>query len=289
MKNRYRKKPDWLRRSLVEDERAGNIRRILREKKLETVCSEARCPNLGHCFSRGTATFLIMGNYCTRSCKYCAINDSSIPPLPLDPDEPVNLAEAALEMNLSYVVITSVTRDDLSDGGAKHYVKTIQALREFVPNVEIEILVPDFQGSRESLELIASSHPDVFNHNIETVKAMFSIIRPDASYSRSLELLKNFKTLKPQILTKSGIMLGIGENETDIEESIVDLLKAGVSTLTLGQYLQPSLKHLPVDRYVTPEEFDHWKEHALKLGFTRVSSGPLVRSSFHAELKGQYT
>lgn len=285
MQNKPLAKPKWLRVSMLEDAKAGRVRKLLAEKKLETVCSEARCPNLGHCFSRGTATFLIMGNCCTRYCRYCAINDSPVTPAPLDVAEPTRLAEATAEMGLSYVVITSVTRDDLPDGGAMHFARTIDALRERIPNVQIEILVPDFQGKRKSLEILASSPPDVFNHNIETVESMFTTVRPEASYSRSLKLLRDFKEMKPQIPCKSGIMLGIGEDEEGIRNAIVNLLESGVSILTLGQYLQPTLNHWQVDRYVTPEEFDRWKEYALGLGFGYVSSAPLVRSSFHAEIR----
>lgn len=265
-------------------EEAAETRRILRKYSLATVCRQAKCPNLDHCYQRGTATFLILGNVCTRSCRYCAIGSSVEKLDPPDMNEPERLAEAAKEMQLSYVVITSVTRDDLSDGGAEHFARTVKALKDRIKGVRIEVLTPDFKGDRNALKTIAEANPDVFNHNLETVEHLFPEVRPDASYKMSLELLEAFGIMSPSTPLKSGLMLGLGERKDDISTAITDLRGKGVSMLTLGQYLQPSRKHWPVDRYVTPEEFDGWKEYALSRGFESVASGPLVRSSFHADL-----
>ena len=262
---------------------AGDVRKILREMNLNTVCNEAKCPNRGHCYQRGTATFLILGSICTRNCAYCAIEKSQTPPPLPDPDEPGRITEASKKMKLSYVVLTSVTRDDLPDGGALHFAKTVLLLKKNIPNVKVEVLVPDFNGDENALATIASAKPDVFNHNLETVRPLFETLRPIASYDQSLKLLKRFSQIAPEIPTKSGIMLGLGETEEDIRNSLDDLLANGVSLLTLGQYLQPTSKHLEPSRFVTPEEFASWEKIALEMGFASVASGPLVRSSFHAD------
>ena len=281
---KYKKKPDWLKMPSRGAEEAARIRSILMKYSLSTVCRQAKCPNLGYCYQRGTATFLIMGNICTRSCGYCAIGPASEKPSPLNPGEPELVAKAAEEMNLSYVVITSVTRDDLPDGGAEHFVKTVKALRDKIEGVRIELLTPDFNGNHAALEILSEANPDVFNHNLETVRNLFPEVRPDASYDLSLSILALFGKLSPSTPLKSGLMLGLGEQDSDVRKAIQDLRSSGVTMLTLGQYLQPSRKHWPVDRYVTPEEFDNWKDFALSEGFNSVASGPLVRSSYHAEL-----
>ena len=278
------RKPEWLRNRDRGGARSAIVRKVLRKHGLNTVCSEALCPNRGHCYERGTATFLIMGRICTRSCLYCGIERAPAAPEPLNPAEPAELAAAASELGLEYVVITSVTRDDLPDGGASHFAKTVHAIRRKIPSVRIELLTPDFGGSIDALELVADSAPDVFNHNLETVEMLFPVLRPVASYGLSIELLERFASLAPGIPTKSGMMLGLGETPGDVDNALHDLRAAGVSILTLGQYLQPSRKNYPVARYVTPAEFDTLREHALEMGFTSVASGPLVRSSFHAEL-----
>lgn len=281
---KYKKKPDWLKMPSRGAEEAARIRSILMKYSLSTVCRQAKCPNLGYCYQRGTATFLIMGNICTRSCGYCAIGPASEKPSSLNPGEPELVAKAAEEMNLSYVVITSVTRDDLPDGGAEHFVKTVKALRDKIEGVRIELLTPDFNGNHAALEILSEANPDVFNHNLETVRNLFPEVRPDASYDLSLSILALFGTISPSTPLKSGLMLGLGEQDSDVRKAIQDLRSSGVTMLTLGQYLQPSRKHWPVDRYVTPEEFDNWKDFALSEGFNSVASGPLVRSSYHAEL-----
>ncbi len=278
------RKPDWLRVHALGSRTSAKIRRILRKHGLDTVCNEALCPNRGHCYDRGTATFLIMGRVCTRSCAYCAIEKKPDGVEPLNPAEPVELASAAAELGLRYVVVTSVTRDDLPDGGAAHFALTVDALRERIPGVKIEILTPDFKGNRASLEKLASSPPDVFNHNLETVESLFPTLRPEASYSLSLRILNDFGKLAPGTVVKSGMMLGLGETEKEVRTALNDLLSAGVTMLTLGQYLQPGRENTPVVRYVPPREFDSWKDCALGLGFKSVASAPLVRSSFHADL-----
>jgi len=278
------KKPQWLKMPTMGSKSAGDVRRILSAMKLNTVCNEARCPNRGHCYDRGTATFLILGSVCTRNCAYCAIEKNVASPPPPDRDEPRRIAEASAAMNLKYVVLTSVTRDDLPDGGAKHFAETVTALKNRIEKVKVEVLTPDFNGSRSSLKTIAASRPDVFNHNLETVRRLFPALRPVASYSQSLAVLKEFSQLAPDIPTKSGLMVGLGENAGDMERSLEDLRKNGVSLLTIGQYLQPTSLHMPVVRYVEPIEFENWEIMALKMGFAGVASGPLVRSSFHAEV-----
>ncbi len=263
---------------------AGIVRKVLSDLHLETVCDQARCPNRGHCYQRGTATFLILGSSCTRKCAYCAIERDVSSPPPPDPSEPSRVVEAAFRMGLRYVVLTSVTRDDLPDGGAGHFADTVRGLRRRIPGVEVEVLTPDFQGARESLETIAASGPDVFNHNLETVERLFPSLRPVASYRQSLEVLRVFAELAPGIPVKSGLMVGLGEDRGDVERSMEDLRGSGVSILTIGQYLQPTSDHFPVHRYVDPEEFEEYRLSALSMGFSSVASGPLVRSSYHADL-----
>lgn len=263
---------------------AGEVRRILGDLDLNTVCTEARCPNRGHCYQRGTATFLILGSVCTRNCAYCAIEKNvAEPPLP-DGNEPARVAEAASKMKLRYVVLTSVTRDDLPDGGAGHFAETVCALKESIPAVRVEVLTPDFKGSEKALETIAGSRPSVFNHNLETVQRLFPSLRPVASYDQSLSVLRAFGKIAPEIPSKSGIMVGLGEDRSDVERTMEDLISAGVRLLTIGQYLQPTSQHMPVHRYVAPEEFLDYETAALNMGFTAVASGPLVRSSYHADL-----
>ena len=278
------KKPGWLKMPTIGNCNAGEVRRILSSMNLNTVCNEAKCPNRGHCYERGTATFLILGSVCTRNCAYCAIEKNvKVPALP-ETDEPERIAEAAKAMNLKYVVLTSVTRDDLADGGAGHFAETVVRLKNTISGVRVEVLTPDFNGSELSLRVVADSKPDVFNHNIETVRRLFPSLRPIASYEQSLSVLKKFSEIAPNIPRKSGIMVGLGETENDIRESLFDLRNNGVSLLTIGQYLQPTTKHIPAVRYVEPSEFEKWEKTALAMGFTGVASGPLVRSSFHADL-----
>jgi len=263
---------------------AARVRSVLTKHSLETVCDSARCPNTGHCFQCGTATFLILGPRCTRACRYCAIegapSDSLPPP---DPGEPERLAAASAEIGLSHVVVTSVTRDDLPDGGAGHFAGTIRALKARIEGVTVEVLTPDFRGSPEALRILADAAPDVFNHNLETVEKLFPLVRPGASYALSLDVLAAYGRLRPETPLKSGLMLGLGETARDLEQAISDLRDGGVTMLTLGQYLQPTKAHWPVARYLHPDEFMHWKEIAEAAGFLSVASGPLVRSSFHAD------
>ena len=273
-------KPHWIRRRLPSGPEYEKIRSMLKEGRLHTVCQEAQCPNIWECFSCGTATFLILGSHCTRNCTFCAVAHG--PEEPPDPEEPANVAAAAAAMELSYVVVTSVTRDDLEDGGAGHFAETIRRLKEKIPGVRVEVLIPDFAGSRAALKTVLDAGPDVLNHNIETVARLYPKVRPEADYDRSLQVIRRVGEMTPQIPAKSGMMLGLGEAEEEIRTTLADLRGAGCRMLTLGQYLQPSKAHLPVARYVTPEEFDAWKAEALKRGFSQVASGPLVRSSYHA-------
>lgn len=276
------KKPDWIRVRIPASPKVANLKQLLRENKLVTVCEEASCPNLPECFSHGTATFMIMGDKCTRRCSFCDVAHGR--PDPLDPNEPLHLAETIQKMALKYVVITSVDRDDLKDGGASHFVACIQAIREKNPLLKIEVLVPDYRGRMEvALAISGEALPDVFNHNIETVPRLYKQARPGSDYAHSLKLLDEFKSRYPGIPTKSGIMLGLGETDDEIKETLLDLRKHRVEMVTLGQYLQPSQFHLPVARFVTPQAFKEWGEFAKEIGFTRVASGPLVRSSYHAD------
>ncbi len=273
-------KPRWLKRRIPAGGEYETMRRLLGESGLHTVCQEAQCPNLWECFSRHTATFMILGSRCTRNCRFCAVDHgpSGCP----DAGEPARVARAAKKMKLRYVVVTSVTRDDLPDGGAGIFAETIRALREKNPDALVEVLIPDFQGDEPPLLTVIEAHPDVLNHNIETVSRLYSSVRPEAVYRRSLDLLRRVSFWDSTILTKSGVMLGLGETEAELRKALEDLLESGCSILTLGQYLQPTKAHLPVHRYIPPEEFDNWKEIALGMGFSEVASGPFVRSSYNA-------
>lgn len=277
----HTRKPHWLKRSLPTGATYEKMRARLKKSRLHTVCQEAKCPNIWECFSQGTATFLIMGPYCTRNCRFCAVKHGPIG-LP-DPGEPARVAEAAQGMRLSYVVITSVTRDDLADGGAGLFAKTISEIRLRMPDTLVEVLIPDFQGNADALQTVVEAYPDVLNHNLETVPRLYPSARPQADYRRSLGLLQRAKEYDPTIPTKSGLMLGLGEFAEEVEKTLRDLLDAGCSILTLGQYLQPTMEHLQVERFVHPEEFDKWKETAINMGFSEVTSGPFVRSSYHAK------
>ena len=274
-------KPEWLRRKLPDPEALSKMRNLLKRHGLNTVCQEALCPNQGECFGQGTATFLILGKTCTRNCTFCAIPTEERPPAP-DPDEPRRIAQASAELGLKHVVITSVTRDDLDDGGASHFARTVRALRDHNPEIIVEVLIPDFQGSAEDLKTVMDSEPDILNHNLETVPRLYPEVRPQAVYRRSLELLKRAREMSPARITKSGLMLGLGEEKEEVLRVMADLRKVSCDLLTLGQYLRPSGKHHPVARYVTPREFDELRLEGEKMGFKAVFSAPLVRSSFHA-------
>ncbi|MDV3237275.1 MAG: lipoyl synthase [Gammaproteobacteria bacterium] len=276
------RKPAWIRARSPAHPEVQRLKQILRDNHLHTVCEEASCPNLGECFAHGTATFMIMGDICTRRCPFCDVAHGR--PDALDPEEPNNLARTIQAMGLRYVVVTSVDRDDLRDGGAQHFVDCIRAIRELNPVTRIEVLVPDFRGRMErALEIFRAAPPDVFNHNLETVPRLYRRARPGADYAWSLELLKRFKAEHPQVPTKSGLMLGLGETLEEVEQVMRDLRAHDCDMLTLGQYLQPSLNHLPVDRFVTPEEFARLGAIGDTLGFGHVASGPMVRSSYHAD------
>ncbi|NQY32008.1 MAG: lipoyl synthase [Coraliomargarita sp.] len=273
------RKPDWLRAKLPTSAGYKLTREIVDTHNLHTVCKSAQCPNMGECWSRGTATVMILGNICTRSCTFCAIQTGR--PTELDLGEPARVAESIAKMNLKYTVITSVARDDLKDGGASVWAATIRAIRHRVPNCAVEVLTADFRGQQEYLDVVLDACPDIFNHNMETVKRLQRPIRKTARYDRSLWVLKHAKSRG--FITKSGIMLGIGEKEDEIKQVMHDMVEAGVDILTIGQYLQPTKEHSPIDRWVTPEEFQRWKEYALEIGFGVCESGPLVRSSYHAD------
>ena len=276
------RKPDWIRIKLTANPEVDRIKGILRQRKLASVCEEASCPNLSECFSHGTATFMIMGEICTRRCPFCDVAHGK--PNPLDPDEPRQLAEAVAEMQLKYVVVTSVDRDDLKDSGAGHFAACIQAVRKANPTTTLEVLVPDFRGRMDiALSILADTPPDVFNHNLETVPRLYKKARPGADYEWSLDLLARYKSIQPDVQTKSGLMLGLGETFEEVIEVMKDCRRHDVDMLTLGQYLQPSRDHLPVARYVHPDEFEALAEEARTLGFKRVASGPLVRSSYQAD------
>ena len=276
------RKPGWIRIKLPTTSAVDQLKTMLRENRLHTVCEEASCPNLSECFNHGTATFMIMGDKCTRRCTFCDVGHGR--PDPLDPDEPENLAKTVKQMGLRYVVITSVDRDDLRDGGAAHFTACLQALRQSCPNLTIEVLVPDFRGRMiVALDAIAPELPDVFNHNIETVPRLYKQARPGSDYNWSLQLLLEFKNRFPGIPTKSGLMLGLGETLEEVREVMQDLRTHQVDMITIGQYLAPSRHHFPVARYVTPQEFQDLGHLAKKMGFIRVASGPLVRSSYHAD------
>jgi len=276
------RKPSWIRVRSSSSKAFYDVKRILREQKLHTVCEEASCPNIGECFGKGTATFMILGDLCTRRCPFCDVAHGR--PLPPDAEEPLHLAESIAIMGLKYVVITSVDRDDLRDGGAQHFVDCIRQIRLHSPGTKIEILVPDFRGRLEvALEKLSAYPPDVLNHNLETVPRLYKQCRPGADYAHSLKLLKDFKAGSPQVSTKSGLMLGLGETDNEIHEVLSNLRQNGVELLTVGQYLQPSTGHLPVMRYVAPDSFKELERVAKKMGFRNAACGPMVRSSYHAD------
>ena len=275
-------KPDWLRVKAPQWERVGNVKAILQDLALNTVCEEASCPNIGECFQAGTATFLIMGPACTRACPYCDI-DFEKKPKSLDPTEPSRLAHAVQRMKLNHVVITSVNRDDLPDGGACQFVQCIEAIRKNSPGTTIEVLIPDLCGNWDALATILKAQPEVLNHNTETVPRLYRRVRPQGNYQRTLELLRRSRELTPWVYTKSGIMVGLGETDAEIQQVMADLRKADCDILTIGQYLQPTPKHLAVDAFIPPEQFAAWQRIGEGMGFLQVVSSPLTRSSYHAE------
>jgi len=280
----FLRKPDWIRIKAPVTPEVIRLKKALRQQNLHTVCEEANCPNLGECFSKGTATFMILGNVCTRRCPFCDVAHGR--PDPVDVNEAQNLADTIAKMNLRYVVITSVDRDDLRDGGSTHYVDCISAIRKKSPATRIEVLVPDFRGRMDvALDILSKSPPDVLNHNLETVPRLYREVRPGADYAWSLKLLKEFKQAHPKVPTKSGLMLGLGETFDEVLEVMRDLREHDCDMLTIGQYLQPSKHHLAVVRYVEPAEFDRYREMGEEMGFSNVASGPLVRSSYHADLQ----
>ncbi|MBD1933949.1 MULTISPECIES: lipoyl synthase [Cyanophyceae] len=275
-------KPEWLRVKAPQWERVGNVKEILRDLGLNTVCEEASCPNIGECFNAGTATFLIMGPACTRACPYCDI-DFEKKPQPLDASEPERLAEAVRRLRLNHVVITSVNRDDLPDGGASQFVRCIEAVRATSPKTTIEVLIPDLCSNWEALEKILQAAPEVLNHNTETVPSLYRRVRPQGNYVRSLELLRLTRQIAPWVYTKSGLMVGLGETDAEIRQVMQDLRDVDCDILTIGQYLQPTQKHLKVDSFVTPAQFDAWRQFGESVGFLQVVASPLTRSSYHAE------
>lgn len=276
------RKPSWIRVRSSNSQTFNEVKRMLREHKLHTVCEEASCPNIGECFGKGTATFMILGDLCTRRCPFCDVAHGR--PLAPDPEEPVHLAQSIAALKLKYVVITSVDRDDLRDGGAQHFADCIQQIRLYSPTTKIEILVPDFRGRLAvALEKLATHLPDVLNHNLETVPRLYKQCRPGADYQHSLQLLRDFKLAFPNIPTKSGLMVGLGETDDEIKQVMHDLREHQVDMLTVGQYLQPSLGHLPVMRYVSPEDFKEFERLARSMGFSHAACGPMVRSSYHAD------
>ncbi|MBF2056172.1 MAG: lipoyl synthase [Cyanobacterium sp. T60_A2020_053] len=274
-------KPDWLRVKAPQIERVGNVKDILRDLNLNTVCEEASCPNIGECFNAGTATFLIMGPACTRACPYCDIDFDKIP-RGLDATEPLRLAEAVKRLNLSHVVITSVNRDDLPDGGASQFVSCIEETRRLSPHTTIEVLIPDLCGNWAALATILQAQPEVLNHNTETIPRLYRKVRPQGDYQRSLTLLEKTRQLSARVYTKSGIMVGLGETDQEVKQVMADLRTVDCDILTIGQYLQPSAHHLEVKQFITPQQFKNWQEYGLELGFLQVVSSPLTRSSYHA-------
>ncbi|MDD9304023.1 MAG: lipoyl synthase [Desulfobacter sp.] len=284
-------KPAWLKKHLPRGGQYQRVTRLLSKAKLHTVCQEANCPNMFECFSKDTATFMILGSQCTRHCRFC--NITALPPQPVDPEEPQRLAQTVLDLNLRYVVVTSVTRDDLADGGASHFERVIRAVKDAGHEktqqtgadntIQVEVLIPDFQGDESALETVVRAQPDVINHNIETVASLYSRVRPEAQYQRSLDLIRQVKALDPDMPTKSGLMVGLGETVDELEQTMTDLFNHNCDILTIGQYLQPTKEHLPVEAYYSPEEFDRLKAMANSIGFNRVASGPFVRSSYQAK------
>ena len=280
MKTKRRRLPDWLKVPMPAGPNYREVQHLLRDASLHTVCEEARCPNAGECWERRTATFMILGSTCTRNCRYCAV--ASGRPVPLNPDEPSKVAKTVERLGLRYAVITSVTRDDLSDGGASAFAATVNAIRQRVPRCKVEVLIPDFGGSRSALQVAVDAQPDVLNHNIEVARNLFPEVRPQGDYGRSLELLSRVKEMDSEMTTKSGLMVGLGESRDEVLETLRDLRGVGCDLLTVGQYLAPSQEHHPVARFYTPEEFDDLRQVAESMGFVQVASGPLVRSSYHA-------
>lgn len=280
--NMHMRKPEWLKK--VYDKEAKEAIRemniMLRDLSLNTVCKEASCPNMGECFKKNTATFMIMGPNCTRHCRFCDVTKGKI--FPLDPKEPENVAKASKKLGLKHIVVTSVTRDDLEDGGASHFAETIRAIKEALPNSTVEVLIPDLKGIKESIDIVIDAKPDVINHNVETVPSLYSAVRPEADYNRSLDVLKYVKKKSPDIITKTGIMLGLGEEKEEVLKLMDDLVKIDCDIFTIGQYLRPSSKHIEVKEYVAPEKFDEYKKTGEEKGIKFVASSPLVRSSYNA-------
>ncbi len=279
------KKPTWLKVRFPSGERYQRLKRLMREQALHTICEDARCPNIGECWNAGTATFMILGDVCTRSCGFCAVTTGR--PHALDLLEPFRLANAVRELGLEYVVITSVNRDDLQTGGAEVFASCIRTIRRQNADVRVEVLVPDFKGVWDALDMVVDARPFVLNHNVETSPRLYSRVRPQATYARSLELLARAKQRAPEMLTKSGFMVGLGETQDELFEVMRDLRAHGCDIVTIGQYLRPSMQHLPVDRYYDPEEYEAFRSHGRELGFTHVEAGPLVRSSYHAETQSR--
>ncbi len=276
----YQRKPQWLLKKIERTPETREVKHLLRDLGLNTVCEEAQCPNLSECFGRGTATFMIGGDRCTRRCHYCDVTTGR--PLPLDPTEPRRVAEATRRLKLSYVVVTAVARDDLKDGGAAHFAATIRNIRQLVPDTEIEVLIPDFKGAAAALQTVLDARPDVLNHNIETVRTIFDAVRPQGDYDRTLELLARVKQLAPEMPTKSGFMVGLGETTAEVFATMRDLRAVGVDLVTIGQYLQPSKAHVAVAEYVPRERYAEYRHYGQELGFRATFAGPFVRSSFHA-------
>jgi len=275
-------KPAWLKKSLPKGGDYQRVRRLLSNAGLHTVCQEANCPNMFECFSKNTSTFMILGSECTRNCRFCNVSPGS--PLSVDPDEPMRVAKAAFDLKLKYVVVTSVTRDDLEDGGASHFSKTIKAIKATLPDdPKVEVLIPDFQGNFEALKIVVSASPDVLNHNIETVPSLYPIARPEANYQQSLDLLRFVNTIDASMPVKSGIMVGLGETMEELEQTLTDLYHHGCDIITLGQYLQPTKAHLNVEKYYSPVEFKQLEKKARQIGFKKVAAGPFVRSSYNAQ------
>ncbi|MBU0462614.1 MAG: lipoyl synthase [Proteobacteria bacterium] len=277
-----KQKPSWLKKNLPKGGDYQRVRSLLSNSGLHTVCQEANCPNMFECFSKNTSTFMILGSNCTRNCRFCNVNFA--PALPLDPDEPMRVAKAALDLKLKYVVVTSVTRDDLEDGGASHFAKTIKAIKTTLPDdPKVEVLIPDFQGNIKALKIVVCAKPDVLNHNIETVPSLYETARPQANYQQSLDLFKNAKAIDASMPLKSGIMVGLGETMEELEQTMRDLFHYGCDIITLGQYLQPTKAHLKVQRYYSPDEFKQLEKKARQTGFKKVAAGPFVRSSYNAQ------
>lgn len=277
----HRRLPPWMRRRLRESESVIALKKILRDKNLHTVCQSAGCPNISECFQKPTATFMILGNICTRNCRFCGVSKGA--PLPVDPDEPRRIGEAAKALGLMHVVITSVTRDDLEDGGAKQFARTVEEIRRVLPHSSVEALIPDFRGSEKSLRIVMESGLDILNHNIETVPRLYNTIRPEADFGRSLEVLRRTKKFTSNIIAKSGLMVGLGETSQEVVEVMKRLIEVGCDAITLGQYLSPDGRSYPVHEYILPEMFEEYRETALNMGFRWANAGPYVRSSFNAE------